>query len=69
LTQYYIKKSSKKHQKIPPKNITKKYNNPHPCLNILYSNLQATLTLPAKHPLKYNKPPFFLSPTATLFIG
>ncbi len=38
---------------IPPL----KYNNPLPTLNILYSNLQATLTLPSKHPLKYNKPP------------
>ena len=34
-----------------------KYNNPHPTSNILYSNLQATFTLPSKHPLKYNKPP------------
>ena len=34
-----------------------KYNNPLPTLNILYSNLQATFTLPPQPPLKYNKPP------------
>ena len=34
-----------------------KYNNPLYTLNILYSNLQATLTLPSDTPLKYNKSP------------
>jgi hypothetical protein len=62
LIQYYIKKSSKKTSKNPTQKYHKKYNNPHHTLNILYSNLQATLTLPAKHPPKYNKPPPFFSP-------
>ena len=51
------KKHPKNHQKNPPQKHTEKYNNPLPNLNILYSNLQATFTLPSKHPLKYNKPP------------
>ena len=32
-----------------------KYNNPLPSLNILYSKVQATFTLPSNYPLKYNK--------------
>ena len=55
----------KKTSKNPTQKYHKKYNNPHPTLNILYSNLQATLTLPAKHPLKYNKPPPFSLPNST----
>jgi hypothetical protein len=43
--------------KISPQKHPLKYNNPLPTLNILYSNLQATFTLPPHTPLKYNKPP------------
>jgi hypothetical protein len=52
----YIQNTSK----IPPRWVKKhplKYNNPLPTLNILYSKVQATLTLPPHPPLKYNKPP------------
>ena len=54
----YIQDTSK----IAPRWVKKhplKYNNPLPTLNILYSNLQATLTIPSKYSQKYNKPPPF----------
>ncbi len=48
-----------KTSKNPTQKFHEKYNNPLPTLNILYSNLQATFTLPSKHLKKYNKPPLF----------
>ena len=54
------KKTLKPQKNIPEKilaKITKKYNNPLPTLNILYSKVQATFTIPSKHLEKYNKSP------------
>ena len=46
---FYTKKTTQKHPL--------KYNNPHPPLNILYSNLLPTFTLPSTLLIKYNKSP------------
>ena len=51
------KKNTQKNSKNPPQKHTEKYNNPLPNLNIGYSNLQATFTIPSKPLEKYNKPP------------
>ena len=44
-------------QKKQHKNTPLKYNNPLPPLNILYSNLLPTFTLPSTLLIKYNKSP------------
>jgi hypothetical protein len=59
--------SPQKTQKNYIKNTSKNTITPSPTLNILYSNLLPTFSLPSQPPLKYNKPPYLKTPHLTYF--